>query len=577
MGKWVINVMFILLGASALWAQDCPNLTSPLAGATNVPVDVTINWEPVVGVTGYIISLGTSPSSGDIINNQPVGSLTSYTPPLGLPESTQIYVTITLFFFDQPDIECASLSFTTRNETNPPACTQMTSPLDGATGVNVGTNISWSYAPRATGYRITLSTAPGLGDIVNDLDVGNNLSFNPPTDLPPASTIFVGIVPYNENGIAAACGEENFTTGDIGDPPGCTQLITPMDGEINVALSPLIEWEAVPGATGYIVFIGRSPFENDVLDGAVFTTTSTFVLNFEPNNTYFIRIIPFNEAGQALDCGQESFSTILGCGPFFDEDTGELVVLNPVLSFPDVVGICENDLPTRINATDPATGYRWYQITESGSELLLSEEAFVDIEQEGLYRYQAYIISAQGGEEVECSSSQEFTVIASQIATIDFVRRDQVGDFFTLTVQVSGNGDYEFALNDMEGPYQGSNIFSGLPEGNYTVYVRDKNGCGIVEESVVVRYPPTGFPPYFSPNGDGINDFWQYVSPAINPLPIKEIFVFDRYGKLLAKFGPNSIGWDGRYNNNPLPASGYWYKAETLDNRVFRGYFSLVR
>lgn len=573
--KRTLLILFLGIGLMAR-AQECPLLSLPTAGATNVPVDTSISWEEVIGVTGYIISIGTAPGAGDIVSNQPVGDDTSFTPPLGLPESTVIYVTITLFFFDQPDIECPSISFTTRNETNPPDCTAMTSPINGAVNVNVGTNISWSYAPRATGYRITIGTAPGLGDIENNLDVGNTLSFNPTADFPPATQIYVRVVPYNENGNAAACAEESFTTGDLGDPPGCTMLITPLDGEINVALSPLIEWEAVPGAIGYIVNIGRSPFENDILDEGVFFTTSTLVLNFEPNNTYFVRIIPFNDAGQAQDCGQESFSTIRGCGPFFDEATGELVDLFPVLLLPDVVGICENDLPTRINSPDAVDGYRWYQVTETGDEILLSEESFVDIVEEGLYRYEAYIITNQAGIEIECSSTKEFAVVSSELASINFIRIEEIDRLFTIEAEVSGSGDYEYALN-IDGPYQDSPIFSGLEEGFYTLYVRDKNGCGIAERNFRLAFPPTGFPPYFSPNGDGINDFWQYVPPLEDPLQLTSITIFDRFGKLLARFSASSQGWNGRYNNNPLPASGYWYKAQAIDGSVYSGYFSLVR
>ena len=190
MRNWTV-IVFWLLSLGLATAQDCPNLISPAAGATNVPVDTAITWEEVVGVTGYVISLGTSPGAGDIVNNQPVGTVTTFNPPLGLPESTTIYVTITLFFFDQPDIVCDPIPFTTRNEVNRPECTQLTAPLDGDTGVNVGTNLSWSYAARATGYRLTIGTAPGLGDIELNLDVGNVLSYNPPADFPPATEIFV--------------------------------------------------------------------------------------------------------------------------------------------------------------------------------------------------------------------------------------------------------------------------------------------------------------------------------------------------------------------------------------------------
>ena len=169
-------------------------------------------------------------------------------------------------FFDQDDIVCPSQSFTTEDVTTVPVCTQLTAPLDGTENVNVGTNISWSYALRAIGYRLTLGTSPGSGDIINNLDVGNTLSYNPVSDFPPATTIYVRVIPYNENGNATGCLEESFTTGALGKPPGCTHLITPMDGEINVELSPLIEWKAIENAIGYKLFIGRSPFVNDIIN-----------------------------------------------------------------------------------------------------------------------------------------------------------------------------------------------------------------------------------------------------------------------------------------------------------------------
>jgi gliding motility-associated-like protein len=542
-----------------------------------VPVDTNIAWEEVIGVTGYIISIGTTPQGNEIVNEQTTGNDTSFTPPLGLPESTLIYVTITLFFFDQPNIVCDSISFTTKNETDIPECTMLNAPIDGAQNVNVATSISWDYASRATGYRIRIGTTSGSGDIANNMDVGNVLSYNPPTNLPPSSEIFVEISPYNENGSLAACVEEQFTTASLGDPPGCAQLITPLDGAVNVDLSPFIEWTAVPGATGYILYLGDSPFENNVLDGAVFSANSTFVLNFEPNSTYFIRIIPFNAAGQAQNCGQQSFSTILGCGPFIDPDTGEVIFLGPDISLPDEVGICENSIPTQIFAPDVADGYRWYQIASSGAEDLISETNVVPISAVGRYRYEAYNIIDQEGVIIECTASKEFTVTSSSIATIESITKEDLNGFFTVEILVSGIGDYEFILDDPNGIYQDSPIFTMIAPGIYTIYVRDKKGCGIAEEKFKVALPPTGFPPYFSPNEDGINDTWHYVPPLINPLPIGTIFIYDRFGKILAQIGKFTPGWDGTFNKKRMPEDGYWYKAITKDGTVYTGHFTLMR
>ena len=574
--KKVFYFLLLLLGGIG-YSQECPDLLDPLNGATNVPVNTTISWEDVVGINGYILSLGTTPGGTDILDEFAVGSATSYTPPLGLPESTQVYVTITLFFFDSPNIVCPSQSFTTEDVTVPPDCTQLNTPLDGSTNVNVGTNLSWSYAARATGYRISIGTAPGTGDIVNNQDVGNTLTFDPATDLPPSTALYVRIGPYNENGIAQGCPEESFTTGAVGEPPGCTQLITPSNGSINVPLTPLIEWQPVANATGYLLSIGSTPFVNDVLDRGVFFSTSTLVLDFEPNRTYFVEVIPFNDFGEAQGCVQESFSTILGCGPFIDPQTGELVTLFPEISFPDTIGICENSIPTRVNSTDPADGYRWFSVDQFGDEELLSETSFLDIFEEGTYRYEAYNEIEQDGSIIECANSKLFTTTSSSIAALESVEITPGVLTFDVEVLVSGIGDYEFSFNAIDGPYVDSGVFLNLPEGDYIIYVRDQNGCGILEVPISLRLPATGFPPYFSPNGDGINEYWQYRPPREDPLQLRRIEIYDRFGKLLAIVRPNDLGWDGTYAGARMPSSNYWFQAITLEGRIITGFFSLVR
>ena len=112
----------------------------------------------------------------------------------------------------------------------------------------------------------------------------------------------------------------------------------------------------------------------------------------------------------------------------------------------------------------------------------------------------------------------------------------------------------------------------------HTVYVRDKNGCGIAEETITQDLTLEGFPKFFTPNGDGINDFWQFIPPPSfleNPLVV--IHIFDRYGKLLVQLDPLSAGWDGRFNGSPLPASDYWFRARDLNSREISGHFSLKR
>ena len=566
-----------------MFGQQCPNpvLISPSPGSMNVSVNATISWNEVVGVPGYIISIGTTPGGVDIVNEVNVGSALSYTPPLGLPEDTQVYVTITLFFFEGgiPDVVCNSETFRTEDVTTPPGCSDLQFPQNGATNINVATNISWDYAPTATSYTLSLGTSPGGTEILPPTNLGNVLSYNPPVDLPPNSDIYVTVIPENGNLPNPVCPEQVFRTGDIAALPGCTSLISPANGEINVPLTPNIEWNAVAGADGYRVTIGLTPFTAEVLNEGVFTATSTFVIDFEPNRTFFITIVPFNSAGDAIGCTQETFSTVLGCGPFFDANTGELVTLFPEIDFPETLSFCQNEAPLVVTAPDAADGYRWYKVDQFGDESVISNDAEVSIFENGQYRYEAYNIASQAGSgTLECPNSQLFSVVSSEAPTIDNI--DIVGQTSTIriTVDASGAGDYEYALDNINGPYQDSNVFDNVIPGVLTVYVRDKNGCGIAEETITQDLTLEGFPKFFTPNGDGINDFWQFIPPPSfleNPLVV--IHIFDRYGKLLVQLDPLSRGWDGNFNGSPLPASDYWFKARDLNSQELSGHFSLKR
>jgi gliding motility-associated-like protein len=579
-GKWLFAGFMLYAGLVS--GQSCPTplLTNPVNGAADVPVDTQISWNPVVGVPGYIISIGTTPSGTDIINRQQVGSVNTFTPPLGLPANTDIYVNITLFFFDPdiPDVPCTTQMFHTAAVVNPPGCTGIINPTPDATGVNVGTNITWEYSPTATFYNLFIGTAPGLADIVDNLNVGNVLSYNPPSDLPPNMPIYVRVVPGNDVGPAFSCPEDSFTTGSIAALPGCTSLITPTDGELNVPLTPSLEWQEVPGATGYRVTIGSSPFTAEVLDRAIFYTNATFVIGFEPNRTFFIKIVPFNSAGEAIDCVQESFSTILGCGPYFNPATGELVTLGPEINFPDTVSFCQSETPYTVGSEDIADGFRWFSIEQDGTETLLSDTREVALRENGSYRYEAYNIVPFSGGTIECPSSKLFEVVSSEKATITSLDITEQGNGIGITVQTKGIGDYEYAIDTRGGPYQESPVFQNIPAGSHTVYVRDKNGCGISEQSLTQELTLEGFPAFFTPNGDGINDFWQFIpSPGQSAEAINIIQIYDRYGRMLLQMSPGSPGWDGTLEGTPLPSSDYWFRAEDTSQNTIQGHFALKR
>lgn len=555
---------------------------SPVPGATDVPVSATIQWQEIIGVPSYNISIGTTPGGRDIVNEVAVGTNISYTPPFGLPENTEIYVTITLFFFSNPNdnIICPSVSFRTEDVTTVPGCSPLRSPSNGQIDVNFRSNIRWEYAPGATSYFLSIGTTAGGGEILTRTNVGNTLFFDPPQDLPINSEIFVEVTPVNENGEASNCALQSFFTADIAQSLNCTRLTFPVDGATNVPLTPLLQWEEVPGASGYRVNIGTTPLGDDIVRDRVFRTNSTFVIDFEPNALLFISIVPFNELVEATDCGQESFSTAVGCGPFFDPSIGDFVSIFPELDFPDRFFLCENSEPITLSTNSIAESYSWALVTSRGTVIeQLSETTEVVISEGGLYRLDITNFADPNGNNIPCTTSREFTVEVIPGPVINSIGVERDRDNLRLTVNVSGNSQYDFALNDINGPYQDSNIFTNVPLGDNTVYVRDKNedGC-ILSQDVEQDLISEGFPKFFTPNGDGFNDFWQFSPPPnAQDFEIVSISIFDRFGRLLTQITTDSIGWNGSFNGRPLPASDYWYRAVGEDNREFKGHFALKR
>lgn len=337
--------------------------------------------------------------------------------------------------------------------------------------------------------------------------------------------------------------------------------------------------------------------DDDTIDGLhVFDLTQAsaiFIAEFPSGQNlsvhYFKNItdahLEQNEITSQIDYVNEiPFSQILYVRVESD-DNGEcfgigphlILTVHPLPEFEvDQAGIyCLDNQPISLVTFNPNGIYTYQWLDANG--MVISNLPTAEISVGGNYTIVA--TSAFGCESLPIT----FNVVESAIADIGVDDVTIVGFSNDNTISINnannnlGIGTYEFALDDISGPYQDEPFFDHVSAGVHTIYVQDKNGCGIESLEVFVL----GFPKFFTPNNDGYNDNWN-IKGFSNEFTQKSIiFIYNRYGKLIKQISPSSEGWNGLFNGYMLPNSDYWFVAQLVDQtgttRVLRGHFSLIR
>lgn len=235
--------------------------------------------------------------------------------------------------------------------------------------------------------------------------------------------------------------------------------------------------------------------------------------------------------------------------------------------------VCLNLPPITLAPSNAQGIYTYEWLNEAGT--VISNQPTVSVTEGGIYT----VIATSGSGCI--SFPKTVTVTESNVATITMndisITDDSENNTITINTTNLGIGEYEFSLDNSNGPYQDEPIFENVAPGIHTIFIQDKNNCGItaIEVSVI------GFPKFFTPNNDGFNDTWQILGVSGNFYATSLIYIFDRYGKLITQISPTSEGWNGLYNNEQLPSTDYWFTAQLIDEdgniREKKGHFSLIR
>lgn len=237
----------------------------------------------------------------------------------------------------------------------------------------------------------------------------------------------------------------------------------------------------------------------------------------------------------------------------------------PLLDFPSETYLCEDNSSITIGAAtaNPNYTYSW-DSGENTPNILVSQAG----------THTLTVTNTQAG--LSCSDSKTVTIVVSSLPNITNVEINDLQNDNTVAIETDIQDDWLYQL-DSEEP-QTSSLFSNVAPGEHTVSVIDPRGCGSVSEEIVV----VGFPKFFTPNGDGMNDNWTIGGMGNLNDPV--IMIYDRFGKLIKQLNPSDSGWNGRFNGQEMPSSDYWFKLTYMDTngqtttaKYINNHFSLRR
>lgn len=116
---------------------------------------------------------------------------------------------------------------------------------------------------------------------------------------------------------------------------------------------------------------------------------------------------------------------------------------------------------------------------------------------------------------------------------------------------------YEWSDGSLENP------LTYAENNSYSVLVSDANECYTLLENIMIdsSLECIEIVNTFSPNGDGINDYWNLSFPNYSQV---DLVIFNKWGNQLKEFsGDNSYQWDGKtLEGKNLPAGTYYYILE---------------
>lgn len=198
--------------------------------------------------------------------------------------------------------------------------------------------------------------------------------------------------------------------------------------------------------------------------------------------------------------------------------------------------------------------YEW--LNPSG-EVISTVNQLMNVMSEGTYKVK---VTAANG----CTFTTDFSVKKYEVPVITKL----IPNGNSFTVIATGSRSILYSINGID--FQESNVFSGLPVGVTTFYVKffDSECLGEIKQGLLLNIKNA-----ITPNADGKNDTWFVDNLHVFEGEKSSLKIFDRYQKLIfEQESATRFEWNGQTSKRAIPTDSYWYVITLPDGRIINGW-----
>ena len=284
--------------------------SNPSSGATNQPVNITLDWDNSTGAKSYQYCFDTS-NDGGCSTWISTGTVTSANLS-GLAYNTTYYWQVRAINDEGTTYANGSIgnfwNFTTRTTPIPPGSFNKLSPTDSSTSVDVNPTLDWGTSTNANSYEYCYDTSNDEA-CYDWISTGTN-TMVALSDLDYSTTYYWQVRAINTDGTAYANGNEisywSFTTRAIPQPPEAFNKVSPGNGSTDQEFNLTLDWGTSTYATSYEYCFDTSNDNACSNWTSTGSTSSVDISDLSSSTTYYWQVRAKNNDGTIYANGAET-------------------------------------------------------------------------------------------------------------------------------------------------------------------------------------------------------------------------------------------------------------------------------